>query len=72
MQRLATFAYSRVLSNQAVREHLTNETTQAAFWKLDDATRRMIWGAPLNLGSESLVETYDQWERALDEMAGPT
>jgi hypothetical protein len=48
MERLACFAYSRILEDNAVRDHF-KDVTQSSFWSRDDAGRKAIWGAQLDL-----------------------
>ena len=64
IERLACDAYSRLLRDAALRQHFETETTIAAFWKLPDDQRRTLWGKPLDIAAEPLVQKYDRWERA--------
>lgn len=65
MERLACFAYSRILGNEPVRSHFRNDATQRHFWEvLDDKSRKAIWGEQLDLTAIKLVRNYDQWGRA--------
>jgi hypothetical protein len=64
IEHLACDAYSRLLRDAALRDHFRTEAAIAAFWKLPDDQRRTLWGKPLDIAQESLVQKYDQWERA--------
>lgn len=64
IEHLACNAYSRLLRNDALRQHFETEAAIAAFWKLQDEQRRAIWGKPLDIALEPIVQNYDQWERA--------
>ncbi len=65
IEHLACDAYSRVLRDAALREHFRTDGAIAAFWKLPDDQRRSLWGKPLDIVREPLVQMYDQWERAV-------
>jgi hypothetical protein len=64
VEHLACDAYSRLLRDAALRTRFRTETEMAAFWKLPDDQRQTIWGKPLDVTLEPLVQNYDQWERA--------
>lgn len=64
IEHLACDAYSRLLRDPALRDHFRTEAAMAAFWKLADDQRRALWGKPLDIAQEPLVQKYDQWERA--------
>jgi len=65
MERLACFAYSRILTEPDILKHFANDTTLAAFWEThDDATRVQLWGGRLELSAIPMVRKYDQWGRA--------
>jgi hypothetical protein len=64
IEHLACDAYSRVLRDAALRSHFRTDTAIAAFWHLPDDQRRTLWGKPLDIAIEPLVQKYDQWERA--------
>ena len=64
IEHLACDAYSRLLRDAALRDHFCTEAAIAAFWKLPDDQRRALWGKPLDIAQEPLVQKYDQWERA--------
>ena len=64
IEHLACDAYSRLLRDAALRDHFRTEAAMAAFWKLPDDQRRALWGKPLDIAQEPLVQKYDQWERA--------
>ncbi len=65
MERLACFAFSRLLADDGLRQHFFDESSISSFWKLDDTTRRGIWGSRLDLSSIPIVRNYDQWGRAI-------
>ena len=66
MERLASFAYSRILENGAVQAHFKNEAIQENFWRgLDDAARRATWGDQWDLATIALVRIFDGWGRAM-------
>lgn len=65
IEKLASFAYSRILENDTVRSHFMNETKQGEFWKLPDDARKDIWGPQLDLILISEVRAFDTWGRAL-------
>ncbi|MFZ0635267.1 MAG: hypothetical protein WA755_00220 [Candidatus Acidiferrales bacterium] len=70
MEALASFAYTRVLSNHEVRQYFKNDATLSDFWNaLSDAERIEVWGGRLDLSSISIVRKYDQWGRAISEGA---
>jgi hypothetical protein len=48
----------------ALRDHFRTEAAIAAFWKITDDQRRALWGKPVDIAHEPLVQKYDQWERA--------
>ncbi|MDA2924368.1 hypothetical protein MYX65_06880 [Acidobacteria bacterium AH-259-L09] len=59
MERLASFAYSRILESDPLRDHFRDYTSQRDFWtQLDDARRRGIWGDQLDLALIQLVHSY--------------
>lgn len=64
IERLACDAYSRMLRDAVLREHFRTDAAIAAFWKLPDDQRHSLWGKPLDIALEPLVQKYDQWERA--------
>ena len=65
MEQLASFAYSCILENDAVRSHYMNETKQGEFWKLPDGARKKVWGTQLDLTLIREVNSFDSWGRAL-------
>jgi hypothetical protein len=65
MERLATTAYAAIFKTPTVRQHFASEASQSAFWQLSEAERQVIWGKPIDLAAEPLVERYDQWNRAM-------
>jgi len=64
IEQLACHAYTRLLSDATLRAHFRTEAAIAAFWKLPDDKRRELWGTPLDVTLEPLVQKYDQWGRA--------
>lgn len=65
IEHLACDAYSRVLRGAAIRNHFRTDAAIATFWRLPDDERRALWGKPLDIAQEPLVQNYDQWERAI-------
>lgn len=65
IEQLACDAYARLLRDAALREHFRTEAAIAAFWKLPDDKRRLLWGKPVDIALEPLVQKYDQWGRAI-------
>jgi hypothetical protein len=65
MERLACFAYSRVLLDSSVQAHYRTDDTLAQFWKLPDDQKRAIWGKALDLSAEPRYKQYDQWGRGV-------
>jgi hypothetical protein len=64
-ERLACFAYLRMLLDAAVQAHFRTDDTLAQFWKLPDDKRRAIWGKPVDIAKEPRHTSYDQWGRAV-------
>ena len=56
IEHLACDAYSRLLRDPALREHFRTEDTIAAFWKLTDGQRCELWGTPLDIAQEPLIQ----------------
>lgn len=71
IEHLACDAYSRLLRDAALRTHFRTDAAIADFWKLPDDQRRTLWGKPLDIAAEPLVQKYDQWERASVSAPGP-
>ena len=65
IERLACDAYSRLLGDAALREHFRTDEAIVAFWKMRDDQRRALWGKPLDITREPLVQNYNQWGRAV-------
>lgn len=65
IEHLACGAYSRLLRDPTLRMHFRDEIAIAAFWKLPDGERRALWGKPLDVALEPLVQRLDQWQRAV-------
>jgi hypothetical protein len=66
IERLACDAYSQLLRRPDIREYYRTDAAIAAFWKLPDDQRRALWGRPLDIAHEPLVQKYDKWERAIE------
>lgn len=49
MEQLASFAYSRILTDSDLRKHFINKGAQLEFWGLDDDEREELWGEQLDL-----------------------
>jgi hypothetical protein len=64
-ERLACFAYSRVLLDMAIHGHFRTDDTLAQFWKLPDDKRHAIWGKALDITKEPRHSKFDQWGRAV-------
>ena len=52
IEHLACHAYSRFLSNPALREHFRTDGTIEGFWKLPDHERSELWGDPLDIAQK--------------------
>lgn len=66
MEGLASFAYTRILTNPQLLDFFENETKLLGFWKtLSDEERIKLWGSRLDLSTISIVREYDQWGRAI-------
>ena len=65
IQHLACDAYSRLLRDAVLREHFRTDAATAAFWKMPDHQRRALWGKPLDITQEPLVQNYNGWGRAI-------
>lgn len=59
IEHLAGDAYSRLLRDATLRRHFQTETAIATFWKQSDDKRRVLWGKPLDIALEPLVDKYD-------------
>jgi hypothetical protein len=51
MERLACFAYARILENRIARCHFESEIEMEAFWRMQENKRIQIWGNQLDLRS---------------------
>lgn len=70
MEALASFAYTRILTNPDLLQYFENDAKLSGFWNtLSDAERIKVWGARLDLSTVPLVRKYDQWGRAIQENA---
>ena len=56
IEHLACDAYSRILRDPDLREHFRTEDAIAAFWKLTDGQRSELWGTPLDIAQEPLIQ----------------
>ena len=56
LEHLACDAYSRVLRNVELRKHFLTDDAIANFWKLPDDQRLSLWGDPLDVTLEPLVQ----------------
>ncbi len=56
IEHLARDAYSRVLRNADLRNHFLTDDAIADFWKLPDDQRLSLWGDPLDITLEPLVQ----------------
>lgn len=65
LEHLACYAYLRILRDAAVRKHFRTDAAIAAFWNLPDDQRLSLWGEPLDIAREPLVQKYDSWGRAV-------
>jgi hypothetical protein len=64
MERLACFAYCKVLDDADLSRHFETDDGLRAFWtSIDDATRRSSVGGQLDLDSIPIVRDYDGWGR---------
>jgi len=69
---LASFAYTRILTNQQLLQYFEDETKLLGFWKtLSDAERIKLWGGRLDFSSIPIVRDYDQWWRAILQIGPP-
>jgi hypothetical protein len=68
MEALASFAYTRILTNSGLLQYFENDMKLSHFWKaLSDAERLKVWGGRLDLSTIPIVRKYDQWGRAFPE-----
>ena len=51
MEKLASFAFSRILEDSSIRCHFLSDIETKLFWQLKDNERIKIWGNQLNLDS---------------------
>ena len=56
IEHLACDAYSRLLRDPALRKRFQTEAEIEAFWKLSDGQRRGLYGTPLDIAQEPLVQ----------------
>ena len=56
IEHLACDAYSRLLRDPDLREHFRTEDAIAAFWRLMDGQRSELWGTPLDIAQEPLIQ----------------
>jgi hypothetical protein len=65
LEKLACDAYKRLLSDHNLSQHFRTDAQIAAFWNLQDSQREALWGAPLDITQERLVQNYDSAGRAM-------
>jgi hypothetical protein len=65
MERLATFAYARILSDRDLWKHFQDDAAQQAFWEMSENPRRTTWGNQLDISAIPMVREYDSRGRAL-------
>jgi hypothetical protein len=51
MEKLACFAYSRILKNKTIRNHFSSEAAMGSFWHEQASKRMTTWGNQLDLAS---------------------
>ena len=56
IEHLACDAYSRLLRDPDLREHFRTEDAIVAFWRLMDGQRSELWGTPLDIAQEPLIQ----------------
>jgi hypothetical protein len=56
IEHLACAAYSRLLRDAVLRDHFRTNDATMAFWKMPDYQRRAVWGKPLDITQEPLVQ----------------
>ena len=56
IEHLACDAYSRLLRDPALRKRFRTEADIEVFWKLSDGQRRGLYGTPLDIAQEPLVQ----------------
>jgi hypothetical protein len=66
IEHLACDAYSRLLYDPALRDHFRTDDTISAFWNLLDHERRKLWGKPLDITTEPLIQKYDNQGKAFE------
>jgi hypothetical protein len=65
IEHLACNVYSRLLRNPALWHYFQTDDMLAAFWKMRDDQQRALWGKPLDIAQEPLVQNYNQWGSAV-------
>jgi hypothetical protein len=64
MERLACFAYCKVLDDAGLSRHFETDDRLRAFWTaIDETARRRSVGEQLDLDSVPIVREYDGWGR---------
>jgi len=72
MEALASFAYTRILTNPQLLQYFENETKLLDFWKtLSDSERIKLWGGRLDLSTIPIVRDYDQYGRPIVQFGRP-
>jgi hypothetical protein len=65
LEKLACDAYIRLLRDHNLSQHFRTDTQIAAFWNFQYLQRQALWGAPLDITQERLVQNYDSSGRAM-------
>ncbi len=65
IERLACFAFSRILETTTLQQHFRDEQNMARFWSKDDGARRSLWGLQVDPSTIPLLTEYDGWNRAV-------
>ncbi len=70
MERLACFAYCKILDDTVLSRHFESEDGLREFWtSIDDAAQRRSAGEQLDLNSIPIVHDYDNWGRPMPNSA---
>jgi hypothetical protein len=60
IEQLACETYSRLLRAVGLRDHFRTDTAISAFWKMPDDQRRALWGKPVDIALEPLIQNYER------------
>jgi hypothetical protein len=63
MESLASFAYARVLDDENLWKHFSEDSALAKFWALPDDQRKTLWESQFDLNTVPLFRTYDGFHR---------